>query len=141
MKSYDYHHIITFEDTNLVGNVYYANHIRWQGRCREMFLRDNVPEILKELELGLVLVTTRVSCEYIHELRAFDQIIIRMRAGSVSQNKVIMLFDYLKVHSGSEELIAKGEQQIACMIKTESGVIPTPIPQVLLTALADYIIR
>ena len=64
MRAYEYHHIVGFEETNVVGNVYYANHISWQGRCREMFLRDNAPEILDELSRGLALVTLRVSCEY-----------------------------------------------------------------------------
>ena len=37
MRSYEYRHVVAFEETNLVGNVYYVNHLRWQGRCREMF--------------------------------------------------------------------------------------------------------
>ena len=52
---YEWHHIITFEETNLVGNVYYANHIRWQGSCREMFLRAHAPEVLEQLNQDLVL--------------------------------------------------------------------------------------
>ena len=49
MKAYEYHHIVSFEETNLVGNVYYANYVRWQGRCREMFLKDHAPDIIDEL--------------------------------------------------------------------------------------------
>ena len=40
MRAFEYRHLVGFEETNLVGNVYYANHVRWQGRCREMFLRS-----------------------------------------------------------------------------------------------------
>ena len=39
MRTFEYRHVIGFEETNLVGNVYYANHVRWQGRCRELVLR------------------------------------------------------------------------------------------------------
>jgi len=75
MQAYEYHHIIGFEETNLVGNVYYVNHLRWQGRCREMFLHDYAPSILQALEGGeLALVTIRCSCEYIpnwlHSIRS-----------------------------------------------------------------------
>ncbi len=59
MRAYEYRHIVGFEETNLVGNVYYVNHVRWQGRCREMFLRDHVPELLEELSDGLLLVTLK----------------------------------------------------------------------------------
>src|SRR6185295_14613404 len=94
MRAFEYRHVVGFEETNLVGNVYYANHVRWQGRCREMFLRDNAPELLEGLKRGLVMVTTRVSCEYLSELSAFDELLIRMRLGDVRQNRITMLFEY-----------------------------------------------
>ena len=64
MRAYEYRHVVGFEETNLIGNVYYANHVRWQGRCREMFLRDRAPEVIEALKHGLALVTTRVSQPY-----------------------------------------------------------------------------
>ena len=136
---YEWHHIITFEETNLVGNVYYVNHIRWQGSCREMFLRDHAPDVLEELKHGLLMVTTRVSCEYFNELFAFDEIVVRMRAGTVTSNRVIMLFDYLRKQSTREELIAQGEQQIACMLNKDGVNIPTPVPKSLREALKPYL--
>jgi len=141
MRSYEYRHVIGFEDTNLVGNVYYANHVRWQGRCREMFLKDNAPEIIEDLNHGLLLITTRVSCEYYSELYAFNEVIIRMQAGAVSQNRITMLFDYVCANEhGEEQLMAKGEQQIACMREQDDHVAPTPIPPALRKALDIYTI-
>ena len=61
MRTYDYRHTVGFEETNLVGNVYYVNHLRWQGRCREMFLYDHGVDVLKEFAQGLAIVTVRVS--------------------------------------------------------------------------------
>ena len=43
MRAFEYRHVVGFEETNLVGNVYYANHVRWQGRVRELFLRGRAP--------------------------------------------------------------------------------------------------
>ena len=42
-RAYEYRLVVGFEETNLVGNVYFVNHLRWQGKCREMFLRDHAP--------------------------------------------------------------------------------------------------
>src|ERR1035438_6217716 len=81
MRAYEYRHVVGFEDTNLVGNVYYVNHLRWQGRCREMFLREHVPQLLSELEADLALVTLFCSCEYLEEIVAFDEILVRMTLG------------------------------------------------------------
>ncbi len=138
MRAYEYRHIVGFEETNLVGNVYYVNYLRWQGRCREMFLRDNALGVLDEFASGLHLVTTRVSCDYLSELFAFDEVVVRMRLGEVKQNRITMKFEYYRCHGGREELVAKGEQQAACMRQEGERVVPTPVPLVLQEALRLY---
>lgn len=134
MPAYEWRHVVGFEETNLVGNVYYAHHVRWQGRCREMFLRDHAPEILADLARGLALVTTRVSCEYFAELFALDEVIVRMRLGALAQNRVTMLFEYWR----GEALVARGEQQIACMRRDGEELLPVPVPEALREALRPY---
>jgi enediyne core biosynthesis thioesterase len=138
MHIYQYHHIVTFEETNLVGNVYYVNYISWQGRCREMFLYDRAPEILADLADGLALATVHVNCEYYSELLAFDKIAIRMHLGALTQNRITMLFEYWRLVNNSEELVAKGEQQVACMKRDGHQLTPTPIPKILRQALQPY---
>jgi len=138
MRTYEYRHIVGFEETNLVGNVYYVNHLRWQGRCREFFLREHAPEVLTELEQGLSLVTIRCSCEYLAELFAFDEVIIRMRLGALMQNRVTMLFEYFRLKGDSEELVAQGEQHVACMRRDGERTVPVPLPLGLREALRLY---
>jgi len=138
MKAYEYRHLVGFEETNLVGNVYYVNHLRWQGRCREMFLRDHAPEVLEELRVDLALATVRCSCDYLAELEAFDEILIRMRLGGTAQNRITLAFEYWRLTAGGEELIARGEQQIACMRRDGKRAVPTPIPVALREALKAY---
>jgi enediyne biosynthesis thioesterase len=134
MRTYEFRHIVSFEETNLVGNVYYVNHLRWQGLCREMFIRDHAPSVLTELSKGLLLVTVRCSCEYFAELFAFDEIVVRMRLADITQNRMTMAFDYIR----GDEVVARGEQQIACMRREGSRSVPTPIPSTLREALRGY---
>lgn len=138
MKAYEYRHLVGFEETNLVGNVYYVNHLRWQGRCREMFLRDHAPEVLADLANGLALATVRCACDYLAELEAFDELLIRMRLGGIAQNRITLLFEYWRTNRGPEELVARGEQQIACMRRDGHRTVPTPIPSGLREALKAY---
>ena len=138
MKAYEYRHLVGFEETNLVGNVYYVNHLRWQGRCREMFLHDHAPEILEELARDLALATVRCSCEYLAELEAFDEIVLRMRLGGAVQNRITLNFEYWRQNKEGEELIARGEQVIACMRREGKRAVPTPIPVPLREALKPY---
>lgn len=137
-ESFEYRHIVGFEETNLVGNVYYANHLRWQGRCREMFLRQHCPGTLDALAAGLALVTTRCSCEYFAELLPFDEVIVRMQLEDMVQNRVTMGFKYIRMAGDKEELVARGEQQIACMERRGDETVPVPVPEEMRAALALY---
>ena len=137
-RAYEYRHIIGFEETNLVGNVYYVNHVRWQGRVREMFLRDHAPDVARELSRGLSLATVRVSCEYLSELTAFNEVIIRMRLGELTQSRITLLFEYWRSHATGEELVARGEQVIACLKRQGEELTPTPVPASLREALKPF---
>lgn len=139
MRSYEYHHVVCFEETNLVGNVYFANHLRWQGRCRELFLREHAPEILDELNADLALITVRCSCDYLAELKAFDEVIVRMKLASIVQNRIALDFEYWRTNGAlGNELVARGVHEIACMRRDGQRTIPTPIPDVLEEALRAY---
>ena len=138
MRTYEYRHIVGFEETNLVGNIYYVHHLRWQGRCREMFLRDHCPEVLEALAHDLTLATTRCSCEYLAELAAFDEVSIRMTLGEITQNRMTMFYEYYRLAAGGEQLVARGEQQIACMQRQGNRVVPTQIPRGLREALEPF---
>lgn len=137
-RAYEYRHVVGFEETNLVGNVYYVNHLRWQGRCREMFLHDNAPGVLEELDGNLALATVRCSCDYLGELRAFDEIVIRMRLESLAQNRIALDFEYWRCSEDGEELVARGRQEVACMRRDGKQMVPAPIPEELQEALRLY---
>ena len=136
-RAYEYRHIVAFEETNLVGNVYYVNHLRWQGRCRELFLREHAPEVLQELRRDLVLATTRVSCEYLAELSAFDVVLVRMRLLDLSQSQMTLGFEFWREGAG-EELVARGSQQVACLRRRGAETVPAPVPEPLRRALEPY---
>jgi enediyne core biosynthesis thioesterase len=134
MRAYEYKHVVGFEETNLIGNVYFVNHLRWQGRCRELFLREHAPSVLDDLGRGLSLMTTRVLCDYFAELAAFDEVSIRMTLASLAQNRLILAFEYWRQGA----LVARGEQHLACMRRDGETLAPTPVPEALREALRLY---
>ena len=138
MRAYEYRHIVGFEETNLVGNVYYVNHIRWQGRCRELFLREYTPELLDDLADGFSMVTTRCSCEYFGELKPFDEVSVRMSLAALRQNRIDLSFEYWRIRHGGDELIARGSQQVACMRREGDQLQAVPVPTSLRQALQAY---
>lgn len=137
-KYYEYRHLVGFEETNLVGNVYYVNYLRWQGRTREMFLRDRAPAVLADLREDLKLFTLKVECEFLVEIGAFDELSIRMRLEDLTQTQIGFAFDYVRLRPGFEELIARGRQRIACMRGPNTDTKPTRVPEPLRAALAGF---
>jgi enediyne biosynthesis thioesterase len=135
---YEIRHIIGFEETNLVGNVYYVNYLRWQGRCREMFLMEKAPTVLEEVRKDLKLFTLKVDCEFFAEITAFDRLSIRMRLEELTQTQIEFAFDYVHLTEEGERLVARGRQRIACMRGPNTATVPTRVPEQLREALAPY---
>lgn len=136
---FELRHTVGFEETNLVGNVYYVNYLRWQGRCRELFLKERAPDVLAELQDDLKLFTLKVDCEFFAEITAFDELAVRMRLVELAQTQVEFSFDYVRLDpGGGETLVARGRQRVACMRGPNTKTVPARVPESLTRALAPY---
>jgi enediyne biosynthesis thioesterase len=135
--SFDVPHVVTFEETNLLGNVYYTNYFAWQGRCRELFLRKHASAILDEIESGqLRLVTAHASCDFFDEYRAFDDVLIRMRLDRFIPYGVSLGFEYCG--SGAHEVLARGRQDLKFLRPGERGWDLAEVPPLLMKELQRY---
>ena len=135
---YEIRHTVGFEETNLVGNVYYVNYLRWQGRCREMFLREKAPDVLEDLRDDLKLFTLKAECEFFSEITAFDDLSVRMSLEELTQTQIQFTFDYVKLGEDYEQLVARGRQRIACMRGPNTATVPSRVPETLKKALEPY---
>ncbi|HEY4084192.1 MAG TPA: acyl-CoA thioesterase [Burkholderiaceae bacterium] len=115
VTQFETRHIVTFEETNVVGNVYYANYFSWQGRCRELFLQRHAPELLAELEAGeLRMVTAHASCDFLDEFRAFDEVLIRMQLLAFIPFGLSLGFEYSALGAAGQpgDVVARGRQDL-----------------------------
>lgn len=135
---YEFLHTVGFEETNLVGNVYFVHYFRWQGRCREMFLKELAPSVLEEVRDDLKLFTLKVDCEYFSELSAFDHVAIRMRLVELTTTQLEFSFDYIKVEDDEEVLVGRGRQRVACMRGPNQATEPAKVPEALVHALQPF---
>jgi len=87
---YEYRFKTSFEETNLVGNIYFANFVVWQGKCREMFLYEYCPDIVDRINEGLALITLDLSVQFRSQLFAFDTVVMHMSLNAQSSSRLIM---------------------------------------------------
>jgi enediyne biosynthesis thioesterase len=137
-KSFDYRHVVTLAETNLVGNVYFANYLLWQGHCREHFLIEHAPGVLRALTGDFALVTASCQCDFFEELTVADTVELRMSLGRVDGGRIFMTFCYYRVVGPACQLVARGSQTIACMRRTDSGMESVSIPEELAAALKAF---
>jgi len=100
-----------------------------------MFLRDHAPELLNELRADLALVTLFCSCEYLEEIAAFDEILVRMTLGALTQSRMSTiairgacgtLFNDRRQLLGIQ-LFVPGTQQLRVVQQASSGPYDLPV--------------
>lgn len=134
-STFDMRHVVSFEETNLVGNVYYTNYFSWQGRCREMFLREHSPPTLAELQAGeLRLVTAHASCDYVDEFNVFDEVVIKLSLNRFIAYGLSLNFDYVR----GQETLARGRQDIKFLRRQAGRWALAEVPDTLMKAARLY---
>ena len=133
--AYRHRHVVTLDETNLVGNVYFAHYLHWQGHCREHFLAECAPGVLAQLQSGeLAMATVSCAMDFYTECFALDEIHVAMTLNALSGNRIVMDFEFRR----GPVLTARGSQTVACMRRTGDGLEPVAIPEELGRALGDY---
>ena len=135
---FEYKFTTTFEETNVVGNIYFANYLVWQGKCREMFIKEFCPDVLDEINNGLALITLDVSSKYFNQLYAFDQVTMHMNVEAFEKNRMVMNFLYYKDDDGKSELVCQGSQGAASMRLVHGKMCSEPFPNSMVEAIDIY---
>jgi enediyne biosynthesis thioesterase len=137
---YEYRHVVGIEETDFVGIVYYVNYVRWQGRCRELFLLEHAPKLLGELQGGLKMITLKSECEFLTQISADDELSIRMRVEHLTQTEIGLAFEYVRIRKGMDDIVAKGSQRVAYVQAATGHTVPVRVPESLRLALDGYAI-
>lgn len=136
---YEYRFKTTFEETNLVGNIYFANFVVWQGKCREMFLYEYCPDIVDRINEGLALITLDLSVQFRLQVFAFDTVVMHMSLNAQSSSRLIMNFEYYKEEEdGSLVLACLGHQATAAMREVNGKMIAVSYPDSIFQVFEDY---
>jgi enediyne polyketide synthase len=103
----------SFEDGNVVGNIYFATYGAWQGRVRDRFFYELSPEMFSGLP-DAELICTNFRMTQLREAMPFDRVRVEMRLVALYERAAELSFHYFRVaRDGSETKLAVGEHTAA----------------------------
>jgi enediyne biosynthesis thioesterase len=140
MPAYEHRHVVGFEETSLVGNVYFTNYLLWQGHCREMFLKERCPEVLGLLERReMAFFTKSCSCDWRGEwgFSGLDEVLVSMRLAKFRGGRMSLEFTYSRAE-GPDEVVATGAQEVHCKVRRNGAWVPAPFPAPMVSALMHF---
>ncbi len=129
----------TLEDSNLVGNVYYANYFVWQGRVRDALLHSLAPEYVRGIGEHGEMICTHSRLDYLRDAMPFERIRVSLFVKSVFECGAVFGFEYLRENgSGETEKLAVGEQKVVWVKRqADRTPLPAPLPDKLRRVLLD----
>ncbi|MGB5349650.1 MAG: type I polyketide synthase [Polyangiales bacterium] len=99
----------SFEDGNVVGNIYFATYGVWQGRVRDRFFYELSPgNFCGRPDAELICTNFRMT--QLREAMPFDRVRVEMRMVALYERAADLSFQYFRVApDGSETKLAVGE--------------------------------
>ena len=128
-KIFAYEKVITFKQTNVMGNTYFSNYVEWQGEAREMLLLQH-PEASNFLTQNqhIFLVTHSLSHRFVTNTFFGDRVRVEVTTKNILDYSLMMVFRYR--HAGNNSLIGEGWQKV-CFLDRRTNA-PCKVPQLFL---------
>lgn len=124
--------IPTYDDTNSVGNVYFANYVRWVGKARELFFNVCMPDFdLKSTDFYIL--TKSFHHDFRREAMEFEPVTVRISIASHNRKFVTLAHE---IHSEVNGLLGRGEQSL--MFVDTVHYRPLDIPRTIVEGFLPY---
>jgi acyl-CoA thioesterase FadM len=126
------HLIPTYDDTNSVGNVYFANYVRWVGKARELFFNICMPDFdLKATDFYVL--TKSFHHDFRREATEFEPVTVRISIANHNRKFVTLAHE---IHSEMNGLLGRGEQSL--MFVDTVHYRPLDIPRTIVEGFLPY---
>lgn len=125
--------IPTYQDTNSVGNVYFAMYAMWVGKTRELFFLHTMPEFDLN-NTDFYILTRSYEHKFLRETTEFNPVSIHLRIKDYNRKFVTLEH---KIFNSDNELLGKGNQTLMFVKSSDYSLVD--VPPELFTANAEFI--
>ena len=123
----------SLENSNIVGNLYFANYYAWQGQVRDRFFYEIVPEYFKGVGEKGELICLDAEVKHLREAMPFDDIIVTMALKKLKKSSAVFYLEYFRaMPDGGRLKLAFGEHRCMWVLRDKNGdpapaVFPAPV--------------
>lgn len=114
--------IPTYQDTNSVGNVYFAMYLMWVGKTRELFFAHAMPGFDPN-DTEFFILTRNIEHKFQKEIKEFDEARICIKVADFNRKFVTMEH---KIIDANGDLVGKGKQTLMFVDSKNYGLIDIP---------------
>lgn len=124
-KYFSFEKRVYLEQTNIMGNTYFANYVLWQGEAREAILLTH-PNYSEEMQKNqhIRMITHSVYHRFVEETTFGDIVEIRIVTREVKHCSLVIVFRFYNKNTGV--FIGEGWQRLAFMNLKDGGLSPIP---------------
>jgi NAD(P)-dependent dehydrogenase (short-subunit alcohol dehydrogenase family)/acyl-CoA thioesterase FadM/phosphopantetheinyl transferase len=115
-------------NSNIVGNIYFANYYAWQGQTRDQYFFNLIPEYYRGTGEKGELLCLECRVDHLREAMPFDRIVVTMALKALKTYSVVLYFEYFRLESdGTRVKLAFGEHHAVWVVRDSQGK-PAPAP-------------
>ncbi len=129
----------SLENSNLVGNIYFANYAKWLGVVTDLYFYQIIPEFYRGTAADGEFISTACEVNHLSEAMPFDNVLVEMFVNRIYEKGLDFEFEFFLFndnHKGRK--LAAAKQELIWVKRnedsTESSNLPQKILQNFLTA-------
>jgi acyl-CoA thioesterase FadM/3-hydroxymyristoyl/3-hydroxydecanoyl-(acyl carrier protein) dehydratase len=118
----------SLDNSNIVGNIYFANYYAWQGQTRDRYFFNLIPEYFRGAGEKGELLCLECRVDHLREAMPFDRILVTMSLKALKTYSVVLYFEYFRLDpDGTRVKLAFGEHHAVWVVRDSQGK-PAPAP-------------
>ena len=120
----------SLDESNLVGNVYYAHYYSWQAKTFDQFIYNIIPNFYQFSKEQKRFICLETKVQHLREAMPFDKIEVKLYIDEIYENGLKLSYEFFCTSRGEPEKLAFGQQKVA-FVKGSSDNDLCEIPEIL----------
>jgi len=117
----------TLENSNLVGNIYFANYAKWLGSVGDRLFYRLIPDYFTNVENKNEIICLECNIYYLHDAFPFETIRVEMYLEEIYEHGLKLYFEFHRMKEGKKEMKLAYAYQKIVFAHWANDLIPDPI--------------